>query len=53
VTPYNIVFAKNIMDKAVLEDKVQFKKEMDRKYAEEPRGFLFNTALSMFSNKLN
>ena len=52
VTPYNIVFSKNMLDKYIADDILQFKKEMDRKYAEEPKGYFFNTVISMYGNKL-
>lgn len=53
ITPYNVVYQKNILDKAVNDDKETFMKELNRLKAEEPNGIILNTVLKVYANKLN
>ncbi|MBI5402458.1 MAG: hypothetical protein HY959_03585 [Ignavibacteriae bacterium] len=53
LTPYSVIYQKSQFEKGITEDKVQLKKEIDRKMAEEPKGVVLNTALRFIGNKLN
>jgi hypothetical protein len=52
VTPYNVIYLKNIIDKGIVEDKETVKKEINRKTAEDPKGIIINSALKIVGNKL-
>jgi hypothetical protein len=53
VTPYNVVYLKNMLEKGVIDDKENVKKELNRKSTEEPNGVIINTALKILGNKIN
>jgi hypothetical protein len=53
VTPYNVVYLKNMLEKGVNENKEAIKKEINRKKAEEPNGIILNSAIKIIGNKLN
>jgi hypothetical protein len=53
VTPYNVVYQKNMLDKGINENKEEVKKEISRKTAEEPNGIILGTVLKIIGNKLN
>lgn len=53
LTPYSVIYQKNQLEKGINEDKVQLKKEIERKMAEEPKGVVINTALRFIGNRLN
>jgi len=53
VTPYSVVYMRNLLDRAAVEDKEQVKKEINRKTSEEPKGVIVNTAIKILGNKLN
>ncbi|MCX6164934.1 MAG: hypothetical protein NTU73_08785, partial [Ignavibacteriae bacterium] len=53
VTPYSVIYQKNLLEKGISEDKEQFKKEINRKKAEEPNGIIINSAIKIIGNKLN
>ncbi len=52
LNPYTVVYQKNVLEKAIIEDKETLKKEINRKQAEEPNGIIINTALRIVGNKL-
>lgn len=53
LTPYNFLYQKNVMDKAAVDDKAQFKKELDRKLSEEQNGLIINKINEIYKNKMN
>lgn len=53
VTPYNLLYQKNVLEKAVKDDPVRFKNELDRKLAEEPNGLIINEINRQYSTKLS
>jgi hypothetical protein len=53
VTPYNVVYQKNMLDKGIIENKEAIKKEIERKKAEEPNGIIINSAFKIIGNKIN
>jgi hypothetical protein len=53
VTPYNVIYQKTILDKGVNTDKEIVKKEINRKFAEDPNGIIINSAIKLIGNKLN
>ncbi len=53
VTPYNVIYQKNILEKGVNEDKETLKKEINRKTSAEPKGIIINSAMKIIGNRLN
>lgn len=53
VTPYNVVYQKNLLDKGATTDKETVRKEINRRLAEDPNGIIINSALKLIGNKLN
>jgi hypothetical protein len=53
VTPYNVIYQKNVLDKGVNADKETVKKEINRRLAEDPNGIIINSAIKLIGNKLN
>lgn len=53
INPYNAIYQRNIIDKAINADKETVKKEINRKYAEDPNGIIINSVLNNYGNKLN
>ncbi|MFA5404434.1 MAG: hypothetical protein WC358_05830 [Ignavibacteria bacterium] len=53
VTPYSVVYQKNMLDKCIIENKEAIKKEINRKTTEDPNGIIINSALKMLGNKIN
>lgn len=52
LSPYNFLYQKSVMDKAVIDDSEQFKKELNRKLSEEPTGLIINKINETYSAKL-
>lgn len=52
VTPYNFLYQKNILEKAVVSDPELVKKEIQRLLAEQPNGLIINSINKTYSNKL-
>jgi hypothetical protein len=52
VTPYNFLYQKNVLDKAVTEDPAGLKNEINRKLSEDPDGVIINSISSTYSNRL-
>jgi len=52
VTPFNFYFQRDIIDKAVKEDKETVKAEIDRKYSEEPSNIFLRNILRFYAVKL-
>jgi hypothetical protein len=52
LTPYNYGYNKTVLEKGVNEDMVTFKKEVDRKLAEEPNGVVISSTLKIYGNKI-
>jgi hypothetical protein len=52
LTPYNYGYNKPVLEKGVNEDMVTFKKEIDRKLAEEPNGVVISSTLKIYGNKI-
>jgi hypothetical protein len=53
LNPYNVIYRKNIIEKATKEDKETAKKELNRKLSEDPGGIVINTAVKMIGNSSN
>lgn len=53
ITPYNVGYNKQIIEKGIREDKETVKKELQRKMNEEPNGIIVNSFLQAYGNKLN
>jgi hypothetical protein len=52
VTPFNFYFQRDILDKALVENKDIVKAEIDRKFAEEPSNIFLRNILRNYGNKL-
>ena len=51
-SPYNLIYNKNVLEKAVKENPVQLKSEIKRKLSEEPNGLIISTINNNYSQKL-
>ncbi|MEO8447226.1 MAG: hypothetical protein ABI528_07000 [bacterium] len=51
VSPYNLLYQKAVIENGASKDPVQFKKEIDRKLAEEPNGIIINRLNSLYNKK--
>ncbi|MBK8551786.1 MAG: hypothetical protein IPL53_12265 [Ignavibacteria bacterium] len=51
-TPYNLLYKKNVLEKASKEDPEQLKKEINRKLSEEPNGLIITSINNTYSSKL-
>ena len=52
ISPYNYGYNKPVMDKGLNEDFAVFKKEIDRKMADEPNGVVISTVLKIYGNRI-
>ncbi|MEO8666313.1 MAG: hypothetical protein ABI462_12540 [Ignavibacteria bacterium] len=52
VTPYNLLYQKNILDKAIKDDNERVKTEINRKLSEDPEGLIINNINNTYSTKL-
>ena len=53
ITPYNVIYQKNMIEKGITENKAKVKEELNRKNSEEPNGVIINTVNKQYSNKIN
>lgn len=51
-TPYNFLYQKNILDKAVTEDPVRLREEINRKLSEDPDGFIIKSINNTYASKI-
>ncbi|MDZ4711109.1 MAG: hypothetical protein SGI89_02145 [bacterium] len=49
VSPYNLLYQKTVIENGASKDPVQFKKEIDRKLAEEPNGMIINRLNALYN----
>ncbi|HRE41520.1 MAG TPA: hypothetical protein PLG90_09310 [Ignavibacteria bacterium] len=53
LTPYNVIYNRAKLDRAILDDKETLLKEIKRKQNEDPNSIILNSFLQNYANKLN
>lgn len=51
--PYNFLYQKNVLEKAVTDDPEQLRSELKRKTAQDPNGFIINSINNTYLSKLS
>ena len=52
ITPYNYAYNKSVLDKGIIDDLATVKREVDRKFAEEPNGIVINSTMKQYGNRI-